>query len=334
MTVQTTLPTQTTAVVATPPCRADQLGLAMQPLAPLGSGQLLIKVAAAGVNRPDIFQRRGLYPPPPGASPVLGLEVSGHLLAVADDVEQFAVGDSVCALLSGGGYAELAVADSACVLPMPDGLPLENGAALPETCFTVYHNLFERAALKAGEWLLVHGGSSGIGTTAIQMGAAVGANVIATAGSEEKCQACLALGATRAINYREEDFVSAVRELTGRGADVILDMVGGSYLARNIQAAAPAARLVSIAFLEGSVVELDMMPVMLKQLVLTGSTLRSQPLADKARIAAGVRNTVWPMIERGQFKPVIAARFALSEAGAAHQLMESGAHIGKILLRP
>ncbi len=337
MTAQTpsyTTPAQTAAIIAPVPCESEQLHLGEQPLAELGSGQLLIKVAAAGVNRPDLFQRMGLYPPPPGASPVLGLEVSGHVLAVGSAVTAFAVGDSVCALLSGGGYAEFAVADSECVLPLPDGVSLEDAAALPETCFTVYHNLFERAALKAGEWLLVHGGSSGIGTTAIQMAAAAGVNVIATAGSEEKCQACLTLGAARAINYREEDYVAAVRELTGSGANVILDMVGGSYVARNIKAAAPGGRIVSIAFLQGSKLELDMMPVMLKQLVLTGSTLRSQPLVNKQRIADGLRRVVWPMIERGQLKPVIAARFALGEAGAAHQLMESGAHIGKILLRP
>jgi len=324
----------TRAVDHRAPCTADALQLADCALPALGAEQLLINVVAAGVNRPDIFQRMGLYPPPAGASPVLGLEVSGYIVAAGDQVSGFAVGDAVCALLAGGGYAELAIADSACVLPLPDGLPLEDAAALPETCFTVYHNLFERAQLQAGEWLLVHGGSSGIGTTAIQMAAAAGVNVIATAGSEEKCQACLTLGATRAVNYREEDFVSAVKELTGSGVNVILDMVGGDYVARNIAAAAPKARLVSIAFLQGSKVAIDMMPVMLKQLVLTGSTLRSQPLSDKARIAAGVKKRVWPMIERGQFKPVIAAKFALSEASKAHALMESNEHIGKILLLP
>lgn len=324
----------TQAVIAQPGCSPDQLELGSAPLPALADNQLLIKVVAAGVNRPDLFQRMGLYPPPPGAPETLGLEASGYVAAVGSAVTHFGVGDAVCALLPGGGYAELAIADSECVLPLPDGLPLEDAAALPETCFTVYHNLFERAALQAGEWLLVHGGSSGIGTTAIQMAAAAGVNVIATAGSEEKCQACLALGATRAVNYREEDFVAAVKELTGSGVNVILDMVGGDYVARNIAAAAPKARLVSIAFLQGSKVNIDMMPVMLKQLVLTGSTLRSQPLADKARVAAGVRESVWPMVERGQFKPVVAARFALAEAGKAHSLMESSQHIGKILLLP
>ncbi|TFH68605.1 NAD(P)H-quinone oxidoreductase [Gammaproteobacteria bacterium LSUCC0057] len=325
-------PNTTTAITSETPCAANQLQLGRAPLAALGPEQVLIKVVAAGVNRPDLFQRMGLYPPPPGASPVLGLEVSGYIAAVGSAVVQWAEGDAVCALLAGGGYAHYAVADSACVLPLPDGVSLEAAAALPETCFTVYHNLFERAALQAGEWLLVHGGSSGIGTTAIQMAVAAGVNVIATAGSEAKCQACLELGATRAVNYREEDFVTAVKELTGSGANVILDMVGGSYVARNIAASAPQGRIVNIAFLQGSKLELDLMPVMLKQLVLTGSTLRSQPLANKARIAAGVQQHVWPMIERGQLAPVVAARFALAEAGSAHALMESSQHIGKIVL--
>ncbi|HAZ94099.1 MAG TPA: NAD(P)H-quinone oxidoreductase, partial [Porticoccaceae bacterium] len=235
-------------------------------------------------------------------------------------------------LLSGGGYAEYAVAEESICLPIPEGLSLIDAAALPETCFTVWHNLFERAELQAGEWLLVHGGSSGIGTTAIQMASAMGIKVIATAGSDEKCAACEKLGAVKAINYRQQDFVQACQEITGTGVNVILDMVGGDYVQQNFAACAPKARIVNIAFLRGSKVEVDLLPLMLKQLVLTGSTLRAQPIENKARIAAGVESQVWPLIAQGKFKPVINSRFPLAQASEAHTLMESNQHIGKLLL--
>jgi NADPH2:quinone reductase len=261
-----------------------------------------------------------------------GLEVSGTVVAIGPGVEDYVIGDQVCALLSGGGYAEYAIAEESLCLPIPEGLDLVDAAALPETCFTVWHNLFERAELKAGEWLLVHGGSSGIGTTAIQMATAMGVNVITTAGSDEKCAVCEELGAVKAINYNQQDFVEVCQELTGSGVNVILDMVGGDYMQRNFSACAPKARIVSIAFLRGSKTELDLLPLMLKQIVLTGSTLRAQSLENKARIAAGVESHVWPLIAEGKFKPVIHSRFPLAEAYKGHALMESSQHIGKILL--
>ena len=294
--------------------------------------QILIQVAAAGINRPDVFQRMGFYPPPPGVTDIPGLEVSGMVVAVGAAITDWSIGDQVCALLAGGGYAEYAIAEESLCLPIPDGLDLLDAAALPETCFTVWHNLFERAELKAGEWLLVHGGSSGIGTTAIQMASALGVNVIVTAGSDEKCVACEALGAVKAINYNSDDFVEVCQQLTGGGVNVVLDMVGGDYMQRNFSACAPRARIVSIAFLRGSNTQLDLMPQMLKQLVLTGSTLRAQTLENKARIAAGVESEVWPLIAEGTFKPVIHCRFPLAEASKGHVLMESNQHIGKILL--
>lgn len=294
--------------------------------------QVLIEVAASGVNRPDVFQRLGFYPPPPGASDIPGLEVSGTVVAIGSAVTHWALGDEVCALLSGGGYSQYAVAQEALCLSIPKGLSLTDAAALPETCFTVWHNLFERAELKAGEWLLVHGGASGIGTTAIQMATALGVNVIATAGSDEKCAMCETLGAVKAINYNDCDFVSESLKITPAGVDVILDMVGGDYVQKNFSVCAPKARIVSIAFLRGSKVEIDLMPVMLKQLVITGSTLRAQPLEHKARIAKGVQNNVWPLIEKQHFKPIIDHTFSLTQASEAHALMESNKHIGKILL--
>ena len=294
--------------------------------------QVLIKVAAAGVNRPDVFQRLGFYPPPPGVTDIPGLEVSGTVVAIGSAVTRWALGDEVCALLSGGGYSQYAFAEEALCLSIPKGLSLIDAAALPETCFTVWHNLFERAELKAGEWLLVHGGASGIGTTAIQMATALGVKVIATAGSDEKCAMCESLGAVKAINYNDDDFVAESLRITGIGVNVILDMVGGDYVQKNFSACAPKARIVSIAFLRGSKVEVDLMPIMLKQLVITGSTLRSQPLENKARIAKGVENNVWPLIEKQQFKPITDNTFALVEASDAHKLMESNKHIGKILL--
>ncbi len=296
-------------------------------------GEVLIEVAAAGVNRPDMIQRQGLYPPPPGASDIPGLEIAGAVVALGDGVDGWSAGDAACALVTGGGYAEYCAAPAAQCLPPPAGLSLIEAAALPETLFTVWSNVFDRAGLKQGESFLVHGGTSGIGTTAIQLAKAFGARVFATAGSDEKCAACLSLGADRAINYNDEDFVQAVKDETGgTGADVILDMVGGDYVARNIAALAADGRMVSIAFLKGAKVEVNLMPVMLKRLTLTGSTLRARSVAFKAAIARRLREKVWPLIETGRIKPVIAATFPLARAADAHRLMESSAHIGKIVL--
>jgi NADPH2:quinone reductase len=306
---------------------------AQRPTPQPDSGQVLIKVAAAGVNRPDVLQRQGSYPPPPGASDLPGLEVAGEIVLCGKNVDQLQAGDQVCALLSGGGYAQYAVAEAGLCLPVPDGLSLLEAAALPETVFTVWHNVFERAGLQNGEVFLVHGGTSGIGTTAIQMAHAVGARVFATASGERKCRICEQLGAEQAFNYQEEDFVAGVKEVSN-GADVILDMVGGDYLQKNIDAAAFQGRIVSIAFLRGSKLQVDLMPMMLKQLVITGSTLRSQPVANKAAIAVGVREQVWPLIAEGKIKPVIHDTFDIEHAGAAHALMESNAHIGKLVLSP
>ncbi|MBQ0720309.1 MAG: NAD(P)H-quinone oxidoreductase [Gammaproteobacteria bacterium] len=304
-----------------------------RPLPTCGPDEVLIKIAAAGVNRPDVIQRKGAYPPPPGASDLLGLEAAGEIIACGEQVDNWQIGDKVCALLNGGGYAEYATAHSEVCLPIPKGLSTVEAAALPETFFTVWHNVFERAALQPGEIFLVHGGTSGIGTTAIQMAKAFGARVFATAGSDEKCRVCEQLGAEKAFNYHSEDFVKGIKATT-KGANVILDMIGGDYIQKNIKATAPKARIVSIAFLRGSKVEVDFGAVMLKQLVLTGSTLRSQPLENKIRIAAGLKEKVWPLLDAGTIKPVIHSQFTLSEASQAHQLMESNAHIGKIVLIP
>ena len=326
------LPASQTSIEITQPGGPEVLQATSRDMPVPTDSQVLIKVAAAGVNRPDVFQRMGFYPPPPGVTDIPGLEASGTMVAIGSGVQRWKVGDQVCALLSGGGYAEYAVAEESICLPIPEGLSLTDAAALPETCFTVWHNLFERAELQAGEWLLVHGGSSGIGTTAIQMASAMGIKVIATAGSDEKCAACEKLGAVKAINYRQQDFVQACQEITGTGVNVILDMVGGDYVQQNFAACAPKARIVNIAFLRGSKVEVDLLPLMLKQLVLTGSTLRAQPIENKARIAAGVESQVWPLIAQGKFKPVINSRFPLAQASEAHTLMESNQHIGKLLL--
>lgn len=326
------LPTSQTSIEITEPGAPEVLQATDRPVPQPAEKEVLIQVAAAGINRPDVFQRMGFYHPPPGVTDIPGLEVSGTVLAIGSGVTSLFVGDKVCALLAGGGYAEYAIAEEPLCLPAPDSLPLEHAAALPETCFTVWHNLVERAELKAGEWLLVHGGSSGIGTTAIQMASAMGVNVIATAGSDEKCVVCEELGAAEAINYNKQDFVAACQELTGAGVNVVLDMVGGDYVQKNFAACAPKARIVNIAFLRGSKAEVDLMPLMLKQLVLTGSTLRAQPLENKARIAAGVKAQVWPLIASGQFKPIIHSSFPLAEAGKGQALMETNQHIGKIIL--
>ena len=300
-----------------------------------GPGELLVRVRAAGVNRPDVVQRQGFYAPPPGASPIPGLEVAGEIVAMGEGVARWRLGDQVCALVSGGGYAEYVNVPARQALPVPRGLSLEEAAALPETAFTVWSNVFQRGGLVADEVMLVHGGSSGIGTLAIQLGRALGARVIATAGSAEKCEACMALGAEACVNYRDEDFVPAVREFSGgRGADLILDMVGGDYIQRNIQCAAEDGRIVQIAFLQGSAVSLNLMPLMLKRLTLTGSTLRARPESFKAALATSVEQNVWPLVEAGRVRVVLARRFALADAAEAHRLMESSAHIGKIVLIP
>ena len=298
-----------------------------------GENQVLIEVAAAGVNRADIFQRQGRYPPPPGASSILGLEVSGNIVATGKACHSRKTGDLVCALTEGGGYAEyVAVPETQC-LPVPAGLSMVEAAALPETMFTVWSNVFARAGLTAGETFLVHGGSSGIGTTAIQMVRVMGASVFATAGSEAKCRACEELGATLAVNYREADYVEILKAATdNQGVDVILDMVGGDYIYRNIKLAAVDGRIVSIAFLKGSKVDVNFLPVMMKRLTLSGSTLRTRSTEDKARIAAALQAHIWPHIENGEIRPVIAATFALQKAAQAHKLMESSRHIGKIVL--
>ncbi|OFV93119.1 MAG: NAD(P)H-quinone oxidoreductase [Acidobacteria bacterium RIFCSPLOWO2_12_FULL_65_11] len=297
------------------------------------AGEVLIEVAAAGVNRPDVSQRRGAYPPPPGASDIPGLEVAGTIVEVGPDVRDWRTGDQVCALVAGGGYAEYCAAPAPQCLPVPRGLDLVAAAAIPEAFFTVWTNVFERGRLKPGEWILVHGGSSGIGTTAIQLARALGSRVLATAGSAEKCAACERLGAERAINYRTTDFVAAVREIVGeRGVDVVLDMVGGDYVRRNLDLLALDGRLVQISLLGGSTAQVNMGVVMRRRLTITGSTLRPRSVAEKGAIATSLRATVWPLIESGGVKPVIHTTFPLRAAAEAHRLMESSQHIGKIVL--
>jgi NADPH2:quinone reductase len=306
------------------------LAVAEAPIPEHGAGQILIRVAAAGVNRPDLAQRAGFYPPPAGAPETLGLEVSGEVAAIGEGVMRWKIGDQVCALLPGGGYAEYALAPEGSALPIPKGLSLIEAAALPETVFTVWANVFESGALKGGETLLVHGGASGIGTTAIQMAKAHGARVFVTAGDDAKCRQCEELGAERSINYRSEDFETIVRE--AGGADVILDMVGAPYLAKNMNAAKPLGRIVSIAQLHGAQAEINLALLMVKRLTLTGSTLRSRAFEEKARIAREVERHVWPWIETGKVRPLIDSTFPLAEAEAAHARMQSGAHAGKIVL--
>jgi putative PIG3 family NAD(P)H quinone oxidoreductase len=297
-------------------------------------GEVLIDVAWAGVNRPDCLQRAGAYPPPPDASPILGLEVAGRVGACGPDVEGWKVGADVCALTPGGGYAEYCTTPAAWCLPIPRGLSLEQAASLPETYFTVWNNVFDRARLAVGETLLVHGGTSGIGLTAIQLGKAFGATVIATAGSPEKVAYCREMGADHAIDYRAQDFEVEVARITGkRGVDVILDMVGGDYVPKNLKCLALEGRLVQIAFLKGSRIECDWRHIMLKRLTVTGSTLRASPFERKAALARELRKEVWPLFERGELKTVVHATFPLAEAARAHALMESSQHIGKIVLR-
>lgn len=320
------------AITAPHPGGPEALVLERREVTEPGPDEVRIRVAAAGVNKPDTFQRMGFYPPPPGASDVLGLEVSGTIDAVGSGATRWKTGDEVCALLAGGGYAEIAIAHQGSVLPKPAGVSLRDAAGLPETVFTVWANVFEAGALKPGETFLVHGGAGGIGTTAIQMAAADGARVIATAGSDEKCALCRELGAEIAVNYREADFVEAVTAVGG--ADVILDMVGGDYADRNLKCLKAGGRLVQIAFLKGSKVEIDMMRIMLKRLTVTGSTLRARPVEEKARLAAAVEETVWPWIEAGKIRVVADAVIPLEEAAKAHALIDSSGHAGKILLVP
>jgi NADPH:quinone reductase len=327
------LQTTMTAIAIKVPGGPEALVPEIRPLPRPGPGEILIRVAAAGVNRPDVIQRQGLYPPPPGASDLPGLEVAGEVAALGEGAHRFALGDKVCALVPGGGYAQFCKTHETSALPVPEGLTMLEAAAIPETFFTVWTNVFDRGRLRQGETLLVHGGSSGIGTTAIMLAKAFGARVIATAGSQDKCDSCRKLGADVAVNYRTEDFVAAVKAATdGHGADVILDMVGGDYVARNYDAAADEGRIVQIAFLKESKVTLDLRRLMMKRLIHTGSTLRPRTVEEKAAIARSLEEKVWPLLRQGRCKPVIHAVFKLAEAPKAHALMESSAHIGKIVL--
>ncbi|MGR3713230.1 MAG: NAD(P)H-quinone oxidoreductase [Shimia sp.] len=313
------------------PGPADVLTLAERPIPQPGPGEVLLKIAYAGVNRPDVLQRAGLYAPPANASDLPGLEASGTIAAVGAGVSDWAEGDEVCALLPGGGYAEYALTPAAHCLPVPRGMGLREAACLPETFFTVWSNVFQRGGLKAGERFLVHGGSSGIGTTAIQLANTLGARVFTTAGSDEKCAACVTLGAEKAINYHAEDFVDVLR--AEGGADLILDMVGGDYIKRNVKALADDGRLVQIAFLQGPQTELNFAQVMMRRLTITGSTLRPQSDLAKARIAESLAEQVWPLLDAGRVAPVMDSEFALEDAVAAHQRMESSGHIGKIVMK-
>jgi len=327
------IPQTMTAVEIREPGPPQVLRAVERPVPQPGPGEVLIQVAAAGVNRPDVMQRKGIYPPPPGVTDIPGLEVAGQVVGLGEGVRDPALGARVCALVAGGGYAQYVSAPAVQCLPAPAPLSLEQAAALPETFFTVWLNVFQRARLQKGETLLVHGGASGIGTTAILLGKAFDARVIVTAGTVEKCTACRELGADVAINYREGDFVAAtLRATDGRGADVILDMVGGDYLPRNTAAAAVEGRIALIATQGGNKSELDLRPLMIKRLTITASTLRAQPVANKGRIAAALRENVWPLFETRGLKPVIHARFPLADAAGAHRLMESDTHIGKIVL--
>ncbi len=321
------------AIAIREPGPADVLVPVERPTPECGPGDLLIKIAAAGVNRPDVLQRQGRYAPPQGVTDIPGLEVAGTVAAVGSQITGWSIGDGVCALLAGGGYAEYCVAPAPQCLPVPAGLDVTQAAALPEVMFTVWTNVFERGQLKAGESVLIHGGSSGIGTAAIQLARARGARVFATAGSDEKCRACEALGAERCINYREQDFVAEVKALTAdHGVDVVLDMVGGEYLQRNIDVLGMDGRLVQIAQLGGYRSTISTIPILQRRLTITGSTLRARSVEEKGRIAAAVREQVWPLLESGAVRVVIHATFPLAQAAQAHALMESSHHIGKLLL--
>jgi NADPH:quinone reductase len=330
----TALPREMTAIAITKPGGPDVLKPQRIAVPVAKDHEILIKVEAAGVNRPDVLQRQGGYPPPPGAPSTPGLEVAGKVVATGASARRYKEGDAVLALVPGGGYAEYCAAAEDNALPIPEGLSMIEAGGIPETFFTVWTNVFERAGLKPNETFLVHGGSSGIGTSAIMMAHQLGARVFATAGSPEKCRACEKLGAERGIDYRAEDFVQIVKDATqGKGVDVILDMVGGDYVGRNLAAAAMHGRIVNIAFLKGSKVEVDLLPIMLKRLILTGSTLRPRSVAEKAEIARALEARVWPLLAEGKIRPQIYKTFPLAEAAEAHRLMESSAHIGKIILQ-
>ncbi len=328
----TILPSRMTAIGIKAPGGPEALVPEERPVPTPGEGELLIRVRAAGVNRPDVMQRKGLYPPPPGVSDIPGLEIAGEIAALGPGIKRWKEGDRVMALVSGGGYAEYCLAYASHTLAV-SGLPLEEAAAVPETFFTVWHNVFERGGLKSGETFLVHGGSSGIGTTAIQLAKQFGATVFATAGSDKKCEACRKLGADLAINYKSEDFVAACKKATdGKGIDLVLDMVGGDYIERNYEAAAVEGRIVQIAFQGGPKSTVNFMRMMLKRLHHTGSTLRSRSVADKGAIARAVEEKVLPLLASGKVKPLLYKTFPLKDAAAAHALMESSTHIGKIVL--
>ena len=321
-------------IECTAPGGPDVLVPGERPTPVAGAGEVLIRVAAAGVNRPDLLQRQGAYPPPPGASEILGLEVAGTIAAVGPDVAGLATGDDVCALVAGGGYAEWCVAPAVQCLPVPRGLSMVEAASLPETFFTVWTNVFDRGRLAAGQSLLVQGGASGIGVAAIQMARALGARVFATAGTPDKCAACMQLGAERAVNYKTEDFVEVIRAATGgRGVDVILDMVGGDYVPRELSLLADEGRLVFIATLGGAKAQFNIREVMAKRLVITGSTLRPRPVAFKGEIAAALRARIWPLIEAREIKPMVHQVFDFADAAAAHRALERGEHVGKIVLK-
>ncbi len=328
------LPETMQAVEITEPGEADVLALCTRPMPTPGAGEVLVRVAAAGVNRPDVAQRKGVYPPPPGASDIPGLEIAGEVVALGDGVAEFAVGDAVCALVAGGGYAEYCAAPVPQTLPAPAGMDMVVAAGLPETFFTVWSNIFDRARFAPGESVLVHGGSSGIGTTAIQLCKAFGASAVyTTVGSAEKAAFCEKLGATKAIDYKTQVFEDEIRTLTEKaGVDVILDMVGGDYLNRNVSCMKPDGRLVQIALMGGAKGELNLGRVMMNRLTVTGSTLRARSVAFKGEIAAALHEKVWPLLEAGDIAPVIHRTFPLSEAAAAHALMEESSHIGKIIL--
>ncbi|RIA47813.1 NAD(P)H-quinone oxidoreductase [Dichotomicrobium thermohalophilum] len=327
------IPEQMTAISITEPGGPEVLQPHQMEVPEPGPCEVLVRLAAAGVNRPDVMQRQGMYPPPKGASPIPGLEVAGEVVAAGPEVTRYKPGDQVCALVTGGGYADYCVASEGATLPVPAGMDVIEAAALPETFFTVWINVFERAGLQPGEVFLVHGGTSGIGTTAIQLASALGARVFATARGPEKGAICTELGAERAIDYETEDFVEVVKSATdGHGADVILDMVGGDYIQRNIACAAEDGRIHQIAFLRGSKVEVDFMRMMLKRITLTGSTLRARPTSVKAHVARALEEKVWPLLASGKVRPVIDSRYPLTDAAEAHRRMESSAHVGKILL--
>lgn len=327
------IPTMMTAIGIAQPGGPDSLQPEERPVPAPSETEILIKVSAAGVNRPDVLQRQGLYPPPPGASDIPGLEVCGTIVACGPDVDLWSIGDRVTALVPGGGYADYCLTDQITALPVPGGLSDVEAAALPETFFTVWSNVFQRGNLQPGEIFMVHGGTSGIGTTAIQLAKAFGTTVYATAGSDEKCDACLRLGADLAINYNTRDYVEATKEASsGRGVNVILDMVGGDYISRNFKAAATEGRIVQIAFLNGGIAEADFRRLMMKRLVLTGSTLRARSTAFKGEITSQLKEKVWPLLENGIIRPVMDQTFPLEDASKAHARMETSTHIGKIVL--